>query len=495
MKPDLRVEPRPWFPPLLLFALALALRVVVIVIWRFDGLYGQDAFAYYEQAAGILHSLTHGQSLPTDFFWPSGYPLQAAALMILTGQQPVAAQLVSALSGAALAPLIFLFCRALFPDRGTVAGWVAGITMAVAGQPLLSSVVIMADISGIFWLLLSAWLLVVAARKPRPGLWLLATGLSFGLAVVSRYPSLLAAPGFILYALLQVRSRTWRWRHLLPALAGAILVLAPQLWLSSHRPEGLMHPWLVEWNLGNAFRRQFDLIDGHFQYRLPIAIFYAQPFGHPAYLFPLFSLAALWGGWRLYLQRRWDALALLGGWIVAVYLFLTGIPFQNFRFGLTLYPPVVALAGFGVADLWTRVRWRRWLLAGLVVAWIGMLVWAYRTVAPFLAAQSRSKQIVTQVGEALPTGSEILAFGLTSTLQHYTDLHTQEFFYETPATLAIRLDRGEPWYLLVEPDDLQSQWAGKPPDVSFRWLQTHACLDEIARIGTWVLFAVRAGVC
>ena len=40
-------------------------------------------------------------------------------------------------------------------------------------------------------------------------------------------------------------------------------------------------------------------------------------------------------------RKDWGPLILLLGWGGLVYLFLAGIPFQNFRFGLTLYPPFV----------------------------------------------------------------------------------------------------------------------------------------------------------
>ena len=40
--------------------LTLALQAGAILIWRFDGLYGQDAFAYYYQAGALRASLADG---------------------------------------------------------------------------------------------------------------------------------------------------------------------------------------------------------------------------------------------------------------------------------------------------------------------------------------------------------------------------------------------------------------------------------------------------
>src|SRR5690606_9210198 len=60
-----------------LFCLSLALGLAAIVLGRFDGLYGQDSFAYFNYALGPLReSLLRGEP-PPSFFWPLGYPLVA----------------------------------------------------------------------------------------------------------------------------------------------------------------------------------------------------------------------------------------------------------------------------------------------------------------------------------------------------------------------------------------------------------------------------------
>ena len=115
----------------------------------------------------------------TDFFWPNGFSLLAALFMLMVGKTAPAAQFVSLLCGAALAPLVYGLSRELFPTRGHTAGILAGLIITVAGQPILSSVVIMADIPALFWAVLAAWLLVCAWRKPGHLWWLLGAVLPF----------------------------------------------------------------------------------------------------------------------------------------------------------------------------------------------------------------------------------------------------------------------------------------------------------------------------
>ena len=75
---------------LLAAVLLLASVAALCIAGDFDGLYGQDAFAYYDYAIGPLRdSLLALQPLPA-FFWPPGYPLFVALASLITGPTPFA---------------------------------------------------------------------------------------------------------------------------------------------------------------------------------------------------------------------------------------------------------------------------------------------------------------------------------------------------------------------------------------------------------------------
>jgi 4-amino-4-deoxy-L-arabinose transferase-like glycosyltransferase len=470
-----------------LFLVALAIRLAAISHWQFDGLYGQDAFAYFDQAVAISTTGTP----PLNFFWPDGYPLLSAFSMMIIGRTALAGQLVSVLCGAALAPLACLLARELFPQAHPRAGLIAGLIVAVAGQAILSSIVIMADILALFWATLSAWLLVSAWRRSRSGWWLIGAGLTLAMAIITRWLFVVLVPAFGLYALYQIQRHHRWWRLIaLPIISGALIVL-PQVLLSLNRPEGLVHSWLLGWNPVNAVRRQFDNVDGHFEYKLSTGVFYTEPAGHPAYLFPLLGLAALWGIYRLWGNRDWGALILLIGWGGAVYLFLAGIPYQNFRFGLTLYTPIVLLAGLGTSDLWDRVR-VRWIVPAMTaLSLIGMLLWAYPMLNDFLTQQNQTKAIVYQVAQSLPPDATLVTFGLTLTAQHYTHLDVIELFNQTADSLdALTRDRSQT-FLLIDVANIDQQWRGREPDVNVRWLHDHTTLIPITSYQSYTLFQVR----
>ena len=77
----------------------LIVATVIRLLLPFDGLYGQDAFAYFRFARAIGPHLFGGAPLP-DLFWPRGYPAAVAAWLPLTGGSPLAGQIVSALACA-----------------------------------------------------------------------------------------------------------------------------------------------------------------------------------------------------------------------------------------------------------------------------------------------------------------------------------------------------------------------------------------------------------
>ena len=79
--------------------LLLALPATLLAAARgFDGLYGQDAYAYFDYAVGaVRQSLVHAKPLE-PFFWPPGYPLLVALVSLATGPVALAGQLVSLLN-------------------------------------------------------------------------------------------------------------------------------------------------------------------------------------------------------------------------------------------------------------------------------------------------------------------------------------------------------------------------------------------------------------
>ena len=89
----------------------------------FNGLYGQDSYAYLTQSRAWLDWMQGGPT-PPAFFWPEGYPFAGAifGMVVPVATDPIAIglQVISMLSTAAILYFSIRLARGFFPDlRGT----------------------------------------------------------------------------------------------------------------------------------------------------------------------------------------------------------------------------------------------------------------------------------------------------------------------------------------------------------------------------------------
>jgi len=502
-----------------LFLAALALRLALVIHYRFDGLYGQDAFEYFKYGRELWQA--QGRvPLPGRVYWPLGYPYLMALSFLVTGVRPLGGQWVSLLAGSAVVPLTVLLARDLLVRSGLErtaaqrAGLVAGVLVLVCGQLVQSSLVVMSDAPGVFWATLSAWALVRAEGTRRPP-WLVLAACALAVAVMTRWENGLLILPWSLYWLFDERCNSVERQGIAPlphasrstfyvpvavALAAAGLVFAPQAVQSVADPgSSVGHAWLQGWNPANALLRDFVNADGIFHYRWPVALEYAQPAFHPFFLFPIFTPALLVGLWVLWRgvtvwRRLAGAALLLIGWPLAQYAFLAGIPYENARFGLAFFPPLAILVGLGANALWAAApRWGRavLVLAG-AIGLVGTIWWGWRTTlnSP-IGIKQADLDTIAWVQSRVPADSRVLAFGLTATLEFYTPLTVREFFNETPETLAALLADGRPTYLILNVGSVETQWQGRAPQINLHWLRDGPGLEEIGQRNGYTLYRVR----
>ena len=511
-----------WPDLLALFAAALVIRAVAILVTGFDGLYGQDPFAYYDYSIELLAELKAFRP-PPPFFWPIGYPLLVTLMMFFTGIRPLAGQLVSVLAGALAAVLVYELVRE-FTNGSRWCAIVAGLLTSISAQLMISSLSVMSDAAGMAWITLSAWALVryfrtippkqkvetgfpssvfgVSPSVARAGMgWLVLAAFALGSAILTRWVYALAAAPWGISLLLAWRAASFRPREAAAAAGLAIavgaLVLGSQFVFELGRssPSHVGDLQVVGWNPWNALRSTVTNADGIFQYERPIGLYYALPAIHPAFIFPSFAPFLLLGLWDL--RRAQPAIiALFIGWPLLVYVFLAGIAWENPRFSLAMLPPLVTLVGSGI-DL-ARNAWPRWrpAIAGwCVLGLLGSLAWSVGDVRAF-AARTQDNLAITRWTEAqVPSGATLLTFGLTLTLDHYTSLAVVELFNETPRSLEPQVCAGDTTFLLIDPANIESQWVGKPPELNYRWLREQAGLRELGRQGDWTLFVVEGKTC
>ena len=106
----------------------------------------------------------------------------------------------------------------------------------------------------------------------------------------------------------------------------------------------------------------------------------------------------------------------------------------------------------------------------------------------FLTTQNHSKIIARQVEQSLPPKATVLTFGLTLTLQHYTQLDTVELFHVDDIALNALTASRNPAYLLLDRHNIKTQWQGKKPDINYRWLESNTVLTKIGDFPPYSLF-------
>jgi hypothetical protein len=505
---ELRLASLPFGATLLVF-------VLVRLALPFDGLYGQDAYAYYDVARRLGPWLAGVEPLP-PLYWPLGYPALVALLLPISGGGPAAGQIVSLLgcaTGAAATALLVgelgALRRPVAPrqdDSSQIAASVAGMAVALAGGTLRSSQVVMAD--GLALGAVAVAMLAAARHSTGRGRgWLIVAALALAWGTITRWLVGLCALPLVAYVILAARARPVpagdRHRRaaaatvvtLALALAVALAVLLPQLALSHANPVSFeRHAWLVGWSPANAFRRDLHTPDGHAVYRLPVSLFYLARLAWPDFFFPTLALLAALGAAALARRRAAAELALLAGWPAAAWLFLAGIPYENPRFLLPVLPAMAALAGIGFHALVDgRGRGaRRALALALAASLAAGLALGAGEHARLVARKDRDHALCAWVAARVPAGATLLAFGPTLTLQHYGRPDTRELFFVDDAELA-RLAAPEraPLYVVIDVANAYSQWRDLRPHRHLEALRARTGLTAVATLPPYTL--LRAG--
>ncbi|MHB8627902.1 MAG: ArnT family glycosyltransferase [Aggregatilineales bacterium] len=514
---------------------------------QFDGLYGQDPYAYYDYGQQIKQLITHGQGLGY-MYWPLGYPALISFGFLAGGVSASIAQMVSivcAAGAAVFTGLLTVECAQAFGFArrwALLGGVVAWALITVSGQAVQSGIVVMSDMPGLFWATLSAWALTVYLRTQRhyPA-WIALSAFALAWATMTRWQYAGLALPWALACLWTWRKRgTWqrRWKHGALAVGVGLLILTPQIIYTAQHPDpALRHEWLQGWSPANAFERDFVTADGTFHYDQPIAVYYLSPLTSPYYLDSLF-VPVIGLGVLLVVMRMWHrkanaltpgpsptsesgessadttpllpsygrggrgvrAAILLFGWIGVQYGFLAGIPYQNIRFALSFFPPLIVFGGVGVAWLFctaARLRgvWRIGLGAGIVGAigygLLATLLVASGLVSGFVANKDRDLAAVRWIESLIPEpNATVYMLDLTLTIQHYSTLKPVQIYYETPESMAARLPGDRPAYALFNVWTTEHQWQGKTPWIIYHWLLDQPGLTEIGQYSVYTLYRV-----
>ena len=127
----------------------------------------------------------------------------------------------------------------------------------------------------------------------------------------------------------------------------------------------------------------------------------------------------------------------------------------------------------------------------LTVSLAGSLAGGLRDYRNLVAYKNEQLALVDWARAQLPPGGTLITFGATLTLQHYTDYDVRELFYLALPDLDLIVREPQPTYLLLDVDNIESQWAGLRPQQDYHYLQQRPGLDIVGQRGPYTLFRLK----
>jgi hypothetical protein len=251
---------------------------------------------------------------------------------------------------------------------------------------------------------------------------------------------------------------------------------------------------VYSWSPLNAISRSFETVDGHLQYALWNGLYYAIAPANLAFFGPVLAPLALVGVW---VARRWPIrlIVLIVGWTGVVYAFHAGAPWQNFRFTLAYLPPLAIVSAFGGLVVIRAVtgRFRRAVLAVLALGVVVQVAGAVRLERNFIGSKDAELALVRWVSASTDSHADLITFGPTLSLRHYSPLITYDLF-DLAGEPDLRAIVRQPvaHYALVDETSLASQWKDRAPYRNFQILRDEWGLTRVGTYGTYSLYLVGA---
>lgn len=435
--------------------------LVSYVIFDFEGLYGQDSHEYFRYSKSLKHSIL-SFSKPSAFFWPLIYPLTISAISLLTQNVLITAQLISLCS---FIGVLFFLNRILKFHPYKNRGWLL-LIFATTPYLLKSSIVVMGDILAIFFI--SGALFHFLQQQNGKKHFVLFAVYSF-LALNTRYQSalLLFIPSIVmLYEIM--RHKYW---VTLLFISGIVLLMSIPIFYIQNSP--LEHYGLKSWNIHHFFSSEFSNQDGVLKFRFWNIVFTSSLIIWPG-LF-LIGLPSLLFIKKTDIKRYWPVHLS----ILIYILFMSGVPFQNTRHFLLLFPFFILAFLPAINRLNLKVNKRSWIF---IIVILIQLIGAFHTTLPIYQNSAKQKQITSFI-QSHYQNLPIYSFGWKGALSSYKVNNSYHSIYDS---LYVRYEKPSIWLINK---NLIPSFKGLNPSKNWQQVQKTQKLTQVKQWDdTWVLY-------
>ncbi|MDX2245882.1 MAG: hypothetical protein SF052_03840 [Bacteroidia bacterium] len=461
-----------------LFFFPLVVWAIVYGVLGFNGLYGQDAFQYYQFSLAI-EQLLRGEPEVYSFQVPPFYPLSGAAFAVFFGHTALFLQLISVVGLVGTTFVISRIIHLLFPETPdkTISGYLF-LWLVLSPYLLRGSLSVMTDFFTAFWASLVFYHFLLY-QKSQTGFSLAMLTAGAILAFFTRY---LVAPLLFVPCLaavwIMVRNR--KFGHIVVGgIVVALFFLVYVYFKRGFTGEFFHHHLQGSWSLANVFRRSFTGPDGDTLYPVINLVNTSYQFFHPVYLFPGFLF--------MFFVRKQDfqkpEIQLILASVALYSLFVSGLVLQNKRFLILSFLFVIVCYFPAWQHLLGKIsgRWLPLLVVASVCLQLGLFAQLFSS---FYQINYTERQLYARVA-ALPP-APLYTFEVRLALESYgLSAPVYDLYYPAPDTF----EMGN--LLLVNPVRWQPQWENHNPMINTRYILDNyetTVLDQLS--GGWTLYRI-----
>jgi len=447
---------------------------IVLRIFEYDGLYGQDSYEYLRYTERIKAFIFTGIH-PGEFVWPKGYPIVAGILSLVIPAH-ISTQFVSFVSLYGLLIFTRRIIKELTFKESCVLPFLI-IALLLSPYMLRASVMAMSDLLAAFWLTGCVYFGIRYGDKHTFGafFWCLLFG---SLSVFTRYVAAIPI-ALIFLAVGYVEIKNKKWLHSLASFV-PVMFLYLHYYLETEEFNPFHHNSIVTWDIKNFFKSSFVGEIGIFNYILPNLLYAFSSVYSPGFLLInglLFLF--LFKKRKLLLKVDYVSIAII---VISYSFFLAGIPYQNNRFLLLTYPLVLILLFPAFTDLMDRFQKKRnYILAALVVMQLVLFV---RAIEPTFRLSMVEKEITTQMYAY--QNQTLYSFEIDIALEgrgldfEYRNLWKEEYK---------SFDEGA--LVLFNEEKFRTQWEGKNPMINWNQIKNKHQLTLIKELdANWKLYRI-----
>ena len=393
------------WPLLLILFLAILTELL-----EYNGLYGQDAHAYFQYTRKLKSALIHQSEIPS-FFWPVYYPLSGVLLSFLPFSQVKVLQLISISSLVGVTWLLSSLLNKQFTSHKSVILFVLS-AFFLAPTPFIYALSTMSDSLTVFFVMTHFYFAYLFYHENKNSAFI-ASAVFALLAFLTRYaavPVLLPSSLWLTYLVFNRK----KWLTISYTLLVLIIISLPHFYIKGFEQQ-YNHHWLSNWQVINFFQSSFVTHEGpHYFPRINL-IYSIQHLFHPRFIFIGFPL--------LFFLRKEDfqssfRLVVLAS-ILLYMIFLGGIPYQSNRYLMLSFPLIIIVLfpAFNRAYLWIKHLGKVYFKLGITLFCIGQLTLIIYYFQPFYK-RNQLEQNVVEVLKAHQAKS-IYSFGMETAFGNY----------------------------------------------------------------------------